>query len=198
MKVIGITGGIASGKSLVINYLKDKGYQTMDADEITHALLEEPSILHLIEKDIPEAFINHKLDKKHLATIIFNDDVKKEKLEKILHHEVYRTIRENLKTLKTDFVFIEVPLLYETFQNGLYDKILVVSVSEDTQLKRLVDRSKLSLNEAKKRIDAQMPLSEKKEKADFVIDNDDDILHTIKQIDQLLDQWNKEKKDASL
>lgn len=189
MKVLGLTGGIASGKSFAANYFKEKGYTVIDADLITKTLLEDEVVLSEIKNHFKEAFINGKLDKRILANIIFNNPQDKAVLESIIHPLVYRNIHAELEKYKhKTWVIIDVPLLFETYKANLYDKIMVVYVDDDTQLKRLMTRNHLSKEEAQQRIKTQMSLTEKKTKADIVIDNTGSEIDTLKQLDLIIER----------
>lgn len=190
MKKIGLTGGIASGKSFAADYIKSKGYTVIDADLITKTLLKDETVLLEIEQAFPSVIKDDTLDKKALADIIFNDASKKETLETIIHPRVYAEIRHAI-TLHQDepFVILDVPLLYETYQADLYDMVMVIYVDHPTQLKRLMARDHLTEKEALSRINAQMPLSEKIEKADIVINNTQDKQSTQKRLDKIIETF---------
>lgn len=190
MKKIGLTGGIASGKSFAADYIKSKGYRVIDADLITKALLKDDIVLSEIKASFPTVFQHDQLDKKALADLIFSDSSKKNALEAIIHPRVYQAMRQAL-TLYLDepFVILDVPLLYETYQADLYDMVMVIYVDHLTQLKRLMSRDQLTEKEALARINAQMPLSEKIEKADIVIDNTQDKQSTQKRLDKIIETF---------
>jgi dephospho-CoA kinase len=190
MKKIGLTGGIASGKSFAADYIKSKGYRVIDADLITKTLLKDDTVLLEIKSAFPTVFQHDQLDKKALADMIFSDSSKKRTLEAIIHPRVYQAMRQAL-TLYLDepFVILDVPLLYETYQADLYDMVMVIYVDHSTQLKRLMTRDQLTEKEALARINAQMPLSEKIEKADIVIDNTQDKQSTQKRLDKIIETF---------
>ena len=190
MKKIGLTGGIASGKSFAADYIKSKGYRVIDADLITKTLLKDDTVLSEIKASFPTVFQHDQLDKKALADMIFSDSSKKRTLEAIIHPRVYQAMRQAL-TLYLDepFVILDVPLLYETYQADLYDMVMVIYVDHLTQLKRLMTRDQLTEKEALARINAQMPLSEKIEKADIVIDNTQDKQSTQKRLDKIIETF---------
>lgn len=190
MKKIGLTGGIASGKSFAADYIKSKGYRVIDADLITKTLLKDETVLLEIEQAFPSVIKDDTLDKKALADIIFNDASKKETLETIIHPRVYAEIRHAITLYQDEpFVILDVPLLYETYQADLYDMVMVIYVDHPTQLKRLMARDQLTEKEALARINAQMPLSEKIEKADIVIDNTQDKQSTQKRLDKIIETF---------
>ncbi|PKK86851.1 MAG: dephospho-CoA kinase, partial [Tenericutes bacterium HGW-Tenericutes-8] len=145
MKRIGLTGGIASGKSFASDYIKSKGYPVIDADLITKQLLTEPHVLDEIKQSFPTVFDHDTLDKKALADIIFSDMEAKSTLESILHPRVYEQIRRELDLYpNASFVILDVPLLFETYQKDLYDLVMVIYVDQQTQIKRLMTRDHLT------------------------------------------------------
>ncbi|MDY0210106.1 MAG: dephospho-CoA kinase [Acholeplasma sp.] len=193
MKTLCITGGIATGKSLVTKHLKSKGFSVIDADQITHELLKDSNVLNEIKEQFSEAFTHDKLDKSKLAQMIFSDTTKKETLDGIMHKKVYESIFERLENHQSEsLVAVDIPLLYETNHQHLFDYIVVVSTSRDIQLKRLMNRNQLTKKEALDRINAQMDLSEKTALADFVIDNSGSVEHTYEQVNHILNKLKKE------
>jgi dephospho-CoA kinase len=189
VKVLGITGGIASGKSLVSQQFKQRGFTVMDADAIVHDLFTKQTVLDEIKSRFPTVFEGDTLQRKPLAELIFTDLEAKKDLEGILHPKVYDTIQENLKRHKDDpWVVLDIPLLYETGGQSICDLVLVVYVNEETQKERLMSRNQLSLAEVNQRIAAQMPLKDKVNQADIVIDNSGTIQKTIDRVNELIDK----------
>ena len=180
--LIGVTGGIACGKSQVMKYLENKQYQIFDCDKYAHCLLFEENV----KKEIVETFGQNVLDgqdisRKKLSDLIFNNLDYKQKLESIIHPKVINKIKE-LEGL----VFVEVPLLFEAKMEKLFQKIICISTTPDIELERLMLRNNYSKDEAKKRIDSQMSLLEKEKKSDYIINNNTDIACMYKQIDDFL------------
>ena len=187
MKTLCITGGIASGKSLVSQYLKSLGYTLIDSDVITHELLLKESVLKEINAFFPSAFVAGSLDKKKLADIIFSDKEAKKHLDDIMHQKVYKAIFTELKKHKHEqIVVIDVPLVYETNKQDLFDYVLLVYVDYETQLNRLMSRNQYTKQEAKNRILSQSSLEEKVKKATFVVDNRYTITDTYNQVNDIL------------
>lgn len=186
MKIIGLTGGIASGKSTVSRALRELGAIIIDADEVAHAIIEPGKPAW---KDIVEHFglgvlnPDQTIDREKLGAIVFNDPEKLQVLNQITHPRVgeqFKQMIKNIKSQQADAVlFIEVPLLYETHMDRICDEVWVVWVDEETQIQRLMKRDGLSREDALKRIDAQMSLDEKAKRADVVIDNSFSIEETI-------------------
>lgn len=189
MKVLGITGGIASGKSLVSQQFKQRGFTVIDADAMVHELFTQKPVLNEIRTRFPSVFDGETLQRKPLADLIFSDMEAKRDLEQILHPKVYASIQERLQShVNEPWVVVDIPLLYETGGEAICDLVLVVYVNEETQRARLMQRNQLSMDEANQRISAQMPLKDKVNQADIVIDNSGTIQKTIDRVNELIDK----------
>lgn len=184
--VIGITGGISSGKSTASNYIKDKGYKIIDADIISRQIMEYNKEGYIrVKKAFPEAFVGDVLDRKLLASIIFNDYHKREVLNNIMHPIIKEKIIEEINKSE-GIVFLDVPLLFETHFDDLCDVTILISVDKETQIKRLMARDNIEREYAVKKIDSQMSLEEKAKKADYVIYNNQSIDILKNNIDEVL------------
>jgi dephospho-CoA kinase len=195
MMKIGLTGGIASGKSTVSKWLIDHGYPVIDADEISRQVVEpgEPA-LEQIAAQFGSQMIRPtgELDRRKLGTLVFQNSEKRALLDSLLHPLIRRQMLETLDRLERGgarVVFLDIPLLFENGLDAWADKTIVVSVTEDNQLKRLMARNSLTADQARARIASQMPLSEKVNRADAVIDNNGSIEDTEAQLNALLQQW---------
>ena len=181
---IGLTGGIASGKSSVAKILSKHGIPIINADEISHRLLERGTPTHAaILKKFGESVLGKdgEIDRKELGRLVFGNTEALRSLEQILHPVVIREVMDQMRFLEDEgeeIVVAEVPLLFEVGMEEIFDRIWVVSATPDEQLQRLTERDKLSPSEAARRIEHQLPLSEKEEKAHAVIFNNQD-LHTL-------------------
>lgn len=189
MKVIGLTGGIASGKSLVSQAMRTLGAVIINADEIAHAATapHQPvwnETIELFGKEILSE--DGSIDRKKLGEIVFNDRKKLMQLNQITHPRIGQEIRNRIKKAglanPQAVVLVEVPLLYEAHMENLFDEIWVTWVDRETQIKRLMNRDGISEQDAIKRIEAQMPLDEKVKRADWVIDNNHEIEETIAKV----------------
>lgn len=178
---IGITGVIASGKTTVLNRIKELGYKVIDCDIIVKELYEKQNVIDLI-KDNFECVRDNKIDKKLLANIIFSNSSDRIKLNNLIHP----LIRDYIKNLNDELIFIEVPLLFEAHFEDLFDKIILVYLNNDEALKRLILRNNLTLDEAIKRINSQMPCEKKIELSDYVIDNSNSTIETFIELDKVL------------
>ena len=192
MIAIGLTGGVATGKSTVAKLLQAKGIAVINSDELAHQAMEpgEPAydeIIAVFGAGVlsPERKINRRL----LGEIVFKDRAARKRLEEIVHPVVIKWIRQELERLARDGVqiaVVEVPLLFEAGLMDLFDYIWVVSSSYERQLQRLQERDRLTEAAAKERIAAQMSLAEKEKRADAVIKNDDDLDSLEEQLSILL------------
>jgi dephospho-CoA kinase len=181
MRIVGITGGVASGKSLVLHQFMKLGAYAIDCDLLSREVVVPCSkawweIVRFFGNGIVKKDL--EIDRKKLRAIVFSDSEKRTILEKIIHPEVKRKCEERMEAIKkielepNALVVIDVPLLIETGIQGEFDKIIVVYASEETQLKRVMERDGITRDEAKKLIELQMPLGEKLRFADFVINNE--------------------------
>ena len=190
-RIIGITGGIASGKSTVTEFLRQQGYQVIDADQVVHELQEPGERLYqallsafgpaILQKD-------RRLDRPKLGAMIFGNPELLEQSSQIQN----RIIREELAgrrdlLAETEAVFfMDLPLLFELQYEEWFDQIWLVDVTVETQLSRLMSRNALSQEEAEKRIAAQLSLQEKRKRADVLIKNNGNLEDTLAQVGQLL------------
>ena len=175
--ILGLTGGIATGKSTVSRYFSEQGYPVIDADKVAREVVE-PGTLGL--EKVVAAFgtgiltQQGELDRQKLGQLVFSDVLKRKKLDAVLDGEIRQAIVKAIEeyTLKkTALVIVDIPLLYEAGYESLMTEVMVVYVSEETQLKRLMERNSLTQEEAKQRMNSQLSIQIKKMRADFVIDN---------------------------
>ena len=175
--ILGLTGGIATGKSTVSRYFSDQGYPVIDADLIAREVVEPGTLgLEKIVAVFGRSVLTQQgeLDRQKLGQLVFSDILKRKKLDAVLDGEIRQAIVKAIEeyTLKkTALVIVDIPLLYEAGYESLMTKVMVVYVSEETQLKRLMERNSLTHEEAKQRMNSQLSIQIKKMRADFVIDN---------------------------
>ncbi len=184
---VGITGILGSGKTTVLKIFKKMGFKTISCDEIVHRLLNKKDIIKKFIKILgSEVIKNNRIDRKKTREIIFNNPKKKRKIEKILHPEVFKKIKKEILDTKKKggIIFIEIPLLFETKSEKLFDKIMVVTASRSEIKKRLKD--KYSEEEIKNIWKSQLPLTFKKKKAHYVINNSGSIKETKKRVKNIL------------
>lgn len=199
LRVIGVTGGIASGKTTVSSYLFDKGYSVIDADKLVRNLQDKDGQLYHVLMDwLGEDILleNGELNRDLLGEIIFSSEENLEKSAQLQNPIIRQELASQLKNLQSenDVVFMDIPLLFEQSYEDWCDEVWLVWVDEETQLERLMVRNAYTETEARLRISKQMPLREKKQKADRLIDNSASLQETYCQVDDLLDGINKVKK----
>lgn len=197
---IGITGSIASGKSVLTAYLLGLGYPVIDADAIAADLVRPGSDTL---KEIAEAFgddmldSDGALDRDKLGQLVFKDEEARRKLNDLMHPAIIRAmvdLSENFHGL----VFFDIPLLFEEYDaikaNGLdFDAVWLVDADEEVQLARLMARDNIDEAYAREKIASQMPLEEKKSRAHAVFDNSGDLMNLYNQVDEVLEAWTGEK-----
>lgn len=201
MKVIGLTGGIGSGKSTVSRMLRGLGAKIIDADQVAREVVEKgkPALKEIAETFGEETLLEDgSLNRKKLGSIIFNDEEKRLKLNEITHPRIIEAINNKIENCKankcTDVVVLDCALLFEMNMDDLVEESWLVSLDKDTQIRRIMARDELSKADAKKRIEAQMPLEEKVEKATRIIDNSSAVNETHKQVMEIWDQAVREEK----
>jgi dephospho-CoA kinase len=195
--IIGLTGGIVSGKSTAASMFKDLGAKIVDVDKIGHSVIlpHRPAwkkIIRLFGKD----FLRNDLtiDRGKLGKIVFTNQTLLKKLNEITHPEIIKVIKKEINLAKNKtynqekILIIDAALIYEAKMDRLMDKIIVVYINEDEQAKRLIERNDLSKEEALQRIKSQMPIKEKVKMADYVIDNSNSMDETKKQVEKI---WKK-------
>ncbi|WP_032797245.1 dephospho-CoA kinase [Streptococcus sobrinus] len=196
-KIIGLTGGIASGKSTVTAYLRQKGYQVVDADQLVHSLQAKGGLLYqalILAFGTGILGPGQELDRPKFAQLIFNDPAARKKSadlqDRIIRQELIKE-RDRLAQ-EEDIFFMDLPLLFELDYEDWFDEIWLVVLDEDQQLQRLMARNGYSLEEAQKRVASQMPLSKKIRLADQLIDNNGSLEDTYRQLDQQLQRFAAE------
>ncbi len=178
----GLTGGIATGKSTVSKIFRKAGAFIIDADKIAHDSVrkEKPAwreIVSYFGKTILRA--DGEIDRTQLGSLVFNDDGKKQALNRIVHPQVRLVIDRQMATIERDHsggaIILDVPLLIEVGWHRGLEEVILVYAPENIQLKRLIRRDRLSYKDARARIRAQMPIEKKREHASIIIDNSDDF-----------------------
>jgi dephospho-CoA kinase len=191
---IGLTGGIATGKSTVSTMFHQLNIPVIDTDKIAYDLLKKGTDAYY---EVVEVFTDDllltdlEINRKKLGKLIYYDEKKRKILNSIVHPKVKTIVLNEIKRL-TDLgntiIVVDVPLLFETDFVCFVDKTVVVYASYEDQLKRLIDRDKISEEYAKQKIASQMPIQEKVKRADYVIDNSFSILETKKVFNKILEE----------
>jgi dephospho-CoA kinase len=178
MVKVGLTGGIASGKSVVCGIFSRLGARILDADILAREAVRpgRPAWIKLRETFSPELFYpDGSLNRRSLRSLVFRDPQKRRQLNEAVHPEVMRAVRAWLEAMgqreSQAVLLVDIPLLVEVGAVEGFDRIVVVFVREEIQLARLMERDRLSLDEAREALAAQMPLREKLAFADYVVDN---------------------------
>ena len=199
-KIIGITGGIASGKSTVTHFLRKQGFQVVDADAVVHQLqkpggrLFEALVQHFGKEII---LANGELNRPLLASLIFSNPQERE-WSRITQGEI---IREELARLRDQFAqteeifFMDIPLLFEQDYVSWFDETWLVYVDRDVQVERLMKRDQLSKDEAEFRLAAQWPLEKKKDLASQILDNNGNQVQLLTQVFSLLEGGKQDDRD---
>ena len=197
---LGLTGGIATGKTTVAEIMREQGAVLIDADIIAHDLLNPGT---LVWEEIVKTFGNevllpdNQIDRKKLGAIVFYDKKKLEFLNSIVHPYAIAETKNSIKYWmeketsdnKSYLIVLVVPLLFETGTNALADYTIVVKCDKNVEIKRLMERNKLSEEDALKRISSQMDIDQKASMADYVIDNSRDLSFLKNEVDKILQNW---------
>lgn len=187
--VLGITGGYGTGKTTVAKIFKSFGAKVIDADKIAHSLIKPGTAVYnkiiavfgsrILKKD-------KSINRAKLSGIVFNNHKLLERLNKIVHPTVIRIIKDELDRTSRKTVVLDIPLFFEAGLRHLVDKIIVVKLGRRKQLERLLNKTSFTRQDILKRINVQMPLSDKIRLSDFVIDNSGTIEKTKKQVEKLM------------
>ena len=195
---IGLTGGIASGKTTVCDLFKELSVEIIDADVISHELSKKGGAAF---QEIIEAFEDEiigddgELDRKKLRSIVFNDNTKKKILERIIHPKVLLSINEKIKASQSDYLIISVPLMIETGMNAMMDRVLLIDCNVETQIERIIQRDQTSREEAIKIIESQASIESKRELSDDRIINNsetsiEELTLKVKEMDDFYRNFN--------
>ncbi|MDW7738748.1 MAG: dephospho-CoA kinase [Bacillota bacterium] len=195
MITIGLTGGIASGKTTVSGMLVQKGAHLIDADLLAREVVEpgQPA-WHEIVDWLGDSILlpDQKIDRTKLAELVFSDSVKLDRLNSIIHPKVGSLLIQRSKEIKERepeaIIVYDIPLLVEAGMQKMVDMVLLVYVTRNIQLDRLQNRDGLCREDAELRLQAQMPLEKKKKYAHFVIDNSGTFQETARQVEEF---WNR-------
>lgn len=198
MPIVGLTGGFGAGKSYAAAIFKKLGAKVIDADKLAHKALKKGSAAY---KRVVEIFGKSILDpkghikRKTLGKIVFNDKKRLAKLNKIVHPYVIGAIKNRIKASKNEVLIIDAPLICETSLSDIVNVLVVVKASRKNQVDRCVKKFYMEKEDVCKRMACQMPLKEKVNKADYIIDNDGTRKETVIQVKQI---WQDLKKGAFL
>ena len=189
--IIGLTGGIASGKSTAAVYLKNKRIPLLDADALVKEVYKEKETIKFIYNNYPSAVTNNSINFKKLREIVFNSSEDKRKITHFIYQKLPNTFMYEYNKLdfsEYDFCLYDVPLLFENQMENLFDMTTLVYSPRDTQEKRLIKRDLISKELATKILDQQMPIEDKRQKSNFIISNLGDLQDLNNEIELFLDQ----------
>ena len=194
-RVIGLTGGIASGKSTMARFFRDKGAAVLSADTIAFALAKPRQILYRLYvahfgEEILQA--DGTLDRRAIGRLVFDNDAERQWLDETTHPILERAMRRQIAVKQAKnfpVIILDVPLLFEAGWDKMTEENCLVFVDEAVQLTRLMRRNGYTEAEARARIAAQMPLSEKKKRADTFIDNNGSLEESFLQAEKLWKEW---------
>ncbi len=188
-----ITGGIGSGKSTVCSLLKLYGYNIIDADVISHSVLDSSSdeVVSVFGENILCDDTNYKIDRKKLGSIVFNDESKRKILESILHPKIRDEILQSATVLESGKkpYFVDIPLFFESNKKNInydIDNVLLVYAPKKIQIERVMKRDNLAYDEALCRVESQMDIEEKKAKSTYIIENISNMANLQAQIETFL------------
>ena len=188
MMIVGLTGGIASGKSTVSNFFKKLGLEVLDADGIVKEVSQKEDTIKKIVKVFGKNILdgNGKIIREKLRKEAFENRELLNKLNEIIHPQVIEIfVKKKKETSEDSIVIFDIPLLYEAKMENLCDKIIVVYIKREQQIKRVIERDKNTRELAEKIIDAQMSLEEKVKRADIVINNNSTLEDLKNQVNMI-------------
>ncbi|MCR8630944.1 dephospho-CoA kinase [Paenibacillus radicis (ex Xue et al. 2023)] len=190
---IGLTGGIACGKSTVSNMLVQRGAMLVDADRIAREVVEpgSPVLEQIAERFGQEVLLEDgTLNRKKLGEMVFGNQAALKDLQDMMHPSIRALLRQRMKDYEQQhpdkLVVVDVPLLYESGLQSMFEEVMVVYIPRNVQMDRLVLRDGLSLEQAEKRLQAQMDIEQKKALADILINNEGSLPQTEEQVEQFL------------
>jgi len=202
--LVGLTGGIGSGKSSVAEMFKDEGAYVIDFDYLARVVVEPdtPAWRDIVEHFSSEILLpDRTLNRSRLAEIVFSDVKSRKALEGFIHPRIFEKQETLLKEIeKRDpkaIVIVDVPLLFELSLNKNFDKIILVYVSRDVQIEREIKRDALLKEEVEKRLKAQINLEKKKLLSDYIINNEGSLKNTMDQVRRVIHELKKLKKEVN-
>lgn len=183
--VIGLTGGIACGKTTASNFFAEQGIEIIDADIAAREVVApgEPALTEIVTRFGDEMLQpDGSLDRKKMRELVFADADKRKQLEAILHPRIRQRLRKQLQQAKGPYVIFSVPLMFESGLDQLTDRVLVIDVSPEVQRQRLIERDGSSVEQANAIVSAQMPREERNSRADDIVDNSTNLDDFISQL----------------
>jgi len=200
MFLLGLTGGIASGKSTIAAHFRDNGIPVIDADQISRQITAKDAIgSKLIMREFgKQFFVNGELDRRALAKFVFSSEANTRKLESLLHPIIMREIDDRVAAYAQQeelLVVLDAPLLVESGLHILCNGVLLITADEKIRIQRAMQRSHLTEEEARRRIQRQIPDVQKRKVADYVIDNSGDLTKTLYEADTYIQALITEQEE---
>jgi dephospho-CoA kinase len=196
--LVGITGGLATGKSAVTEMLRGRGAVVFSADEAARAVAADRRVLGALAAQLGRDILTEggALDRARLAKRIFSDGEARARVNAIMHPAILRLLRAQIDAAREDLpadalIAVEVPLLYETNLSGWFERIVVVGASEPTQIARLIARNGIDEAEARRRLKTQQPIADKASRADYVVHNEGSLEDLQRAVEHL---WGELKQ----
>ena len=201
--IIGLTGGIGTGKSTVSNIFRQKGIPIVDTDVIAREIIDYPEVVNeiirnfgteILEDETPQEqgqnkFKKKKISRNKLGQIVFKDEKKVSILNSIMHPLILKKMKEETESLKKDnkIVVVDVPLLFEISLEKEFDIVLLVYANRKTQIKRIIKRDNRTEKEAVNIINSQIDIEKKKEKSDYIISNNRNLKRLRRKVEKFLE-----------
>jgi dephospho-CoA kinase len=188
--VLGLTGSIGSGKSTVARMFQELGAEIIDADKVGHQLLEKREVKESIVKNFGSFILNKegRIERRKVGRIVFQDRKRLEELDSIIHPLIFAEIKRKITFSQARIIIVDAAILLEAGWNSLVDRVIVVGASYETGRKRVEENGLLSSKEVEGIIEAQFAQNEKIQKADFLIENEESIQETKRQVERV---WRK-------
>ena len=199
-KIIGLTGGIGSGKSTVANYIASKGIPVYIADEEAKKIMEREDVKQKIQNLFSDSVLNpdNSLNRKKIAEFVFNNPEKLKELNAIVHPEVQLHFKNWVKEHENfPYIIKEVAILFETGGNKQCDKVILITAPEELRIERAMKRDNVTKKDILVRINNQLPESKKKELSDFIVENID-LSNTFLKIDEIIKILSKLSKKVNM
>lgn len=184
--IVGLTGGIATGKSTVSSFFKQEGFNIINADTLVHNIYKKKESIDFIEKHFPSAIKHGSIDFKYLRKIFFEDKKNQELIENYIYKNLEEAFRDESRKMK-DLIIYDVPLLFERGLKDKVDVVICVYCPKDIQIKRLKDRDQIEETLAKKIIESQLDIEKKKQLSDFIINNEQSQGNTFTEFKKIKD-----------
>lgn len=197
--VLGLTGGIATGKTAVSNIFKEMNFDIIDNDIISREVIDYPEIIQMLTKEFGDSIIeNGTVNRKKLRNIVFNNKEKVDKLNNIMHPAIIKITQDQineLKKQKKELIIVVIPLLFEVKLEYLVDKILLITTNREKQIERIMKRDNSNEKDAQNIINSQMSFEEKIIKSDYIIENNGTLIELKEKILAFLNNLNYTGED---